>query len=480
MHAIVVLGMHRSGTSCLAGMLAAAGLASAGDAIRNWDNARGHHEMLDLVRLDEAVLAYSGGHWLSPPRELRWTEAHAVARDALLRARIAGRPVLLKDPRMLLVLPFWRASPVAFHAIGIVRHPLAVARSLESWRGMSLAEGIALWTAHARELERDHAQHGYPLIDFDAPKPAVVSAVAAACRAFAASVDEAALTSAFEEQLVHHDDGDAPEVPGLADGIELHRRLIGAVVDAADAMRIVDAAEALESYGGLARASRSPRVSRSPYPRDELVAFSRGLACGDLTSAVEHARTALASVPDAAAVLVPVVTAFVRSRAWPEVRALIADHAARLDDGLAELLLGKVALAAGDATRAVEHLEAACAVQRPYFQARHLLPQALRAAGRGSEARSALQAIVGEALYPHGPLATLAEWSWLDREHARAVDEMREAIAAAPPHRRGRLRTRLAEWLVTRGEPAAARVELEQALVEDPAYARSRDVLRAL
>src|SRR6476646_1918634 len=95
--AIVVLGMHRSGTSCLAGMLAAGALASAGEAVRNWDNARGHHEMLDVVRLDEAVLAHSGGHWLSAPTAVRWTDEHARARDRLLEARVVGRPALLKD-----------------------------------------------------------------------------------------------------------------------------------------------------------------------------------------------------------------------------------------------------------------------------------------------------------------------------------------------------------------------------------------------
>ena len=456
MHAVVVLGMHRSGTSCLAAMVAAAGLASAGEAIRNWDNARGHHEMLDLVRLDEAVLAHSGGHWLSPPRELRWTEAHAAARDALLRARIGGRAALLKDPRMLLALPFWRASSVPFHALGIVRHPLAVARSLESWRGMPLAEGIALWTAHASALERDHAQHGYPLIDFDASKGDVVAAVAAACRAFTPDVDEAALASAFEEQLVHHDDAEAPELPGLAEALALHHRL-----------------------GGACCVGDQIAPSRSRYPRAELAAFERALAAGDPSTAVDRARSALASLPDAAAVLVPVITALVRRRAWSEARALIAEHAARLDDGLADLLRGKVALAAGDATRAVEYLDVACAVERPYYQARHLLSQALRAAGRATDARAALQAIVRDALYPHGPLATLAEWSWLDGEQARAIAEMREAITAAPLHRRGRLRTRLAEWLVSRGDAAAARAELERAIVEDPAYARSRDVLRA-
>src|SRR5687767_5571871 len=125
--------MHRSGTSCLAGMLAAGGVASAGQAVRNWDNARGHFEMLDVVRLNEAVLAHSGGHWLSPPREIRWTSEHAAARDHILRARLNGLPALIKDPRTLLVLPFWRATQLTFRVVGIVRHPLAVARSLESW-----------------------------------------------------------------------------------------------------------------------------------------------------------------------------------------------------------------------------------------------------------------------------------------------------------------------------------------------------------
>jgi len=163
--AIVVLGMHRSGTSCLAGMLTEGGVASAGAAaLRNWDNARGHHELRELIRLDEAVLAHSGGHWLAPPAAVRWTDTHARERDELLRA-----PLLLKDPRMLLVLPFWRASPVPLRAIAIVRHPLAVARSLEAWRQLPIAEGLALWTAHNRALAADRARHGYAVVDFDQP-----------------------------------------------------------------------------------------------------------------------------------------------------------------------------------------------------------------------------------------------------------------------------------------------------------------------
>ena len=91
-----------------------------------------------------------------------------------------------------------------------------------------------------------------------------------------------------------------------------------------------------------------------------------------------------------------------------------------------------------------------------------------------------MEAVASAALYPHGPLATLAEWSWLDGDHRGALDGMHRAIAAAPLHRRGRLRTRRAEWLLEAGDPAAARGELEQAISEDPGYARSREVLARL
>lgn len=447
--AIVVLGMHRSGTSCLAGMLAAAGLASAGEAVRNWDNARGHHEMLDAIRLNEEVLAHSGGHWLSPPAVVRWTEAHAEARDQLLRARIDGRPALIKDPRTLLVLPFWRASSVAFRTIGIIRHPLAVARSLEAWREMPLAAGLALWLAHNRVLETDRARHRYALFDFDAPASVVVEAVRAAFR----DADEAALAAAYEAQLVHHDASDAPVVAGLDDACALHTRLLATLDDVVRSRQ------------------------HSPFPRAELTAFAQQLAARDLRSSLAHARAAVATVVDAAAVIVPVVTSMVRAHASVEALAMIDEHASRLDAGLAELLRGKVLLAAGDAATAVRHLETACAQPAPYFQARQLLPQALRAVGRHAEARAALEMVASQALYPHGPLSTLAEWSWLDGDLEAALARMQYAIDAAPLHRRGRLRARRAEWLIEHGDPHAARAELMQAVDDDPGYLRTRELL---
>ncbi|HEY4177823.1 MAG TPA: hypothetical protein VGM90_13345 [Kofleriaceae bacterium] len=458
--------MHRSGTSCLAGMLAAGGLASAGETVRNWDNARGHHEMLDVVRLNEAVLAHSGGHWLQPVSEVRWTDEHATARDRILTARIEGRPALLKDPRTLLTLSFWRASAVPFFSIGIVRHPLAVARSLESWRGMPLAEGIALCTAHLRALAADQAAHGYPLIDFERPKHVVVAAVVRAIGSYGLTVDVAPLAAAYEEALVHHDDGDVPDHIDLGEGVAVYRALMGRAYDA----RIVSTDED-DSNDLIVRPSGA-------FPRAALAAFDLHLRDGNAADALTTARAALVAIPDAMAVLVPLVVSAIRHKAYATARALLEDPVCPIDAGLVDLLRAKVLLAEGDAVAAVTHLERACAVPEPFYQARHLLPQALRAAGRHADARTTLLAVSGDALYPHGPLATLAEWSWLDGERDRALDEIARAIDVAPPHRRGRLRTRRAEWLISHGDDRhEARIELESAIAEDPGYTRSRDVL---
>jgi tetratricopeptide (TPR) repeat protein len=458
--ALLVLGMHRSGTSCLAGMLEAAGVAAAGESVRNWDNARGHFERLELVRLNEAVLFRSGGHWLAAPGEVRWAEEEARERDRLLATRVAGRPALLKDPRTLLTLPFWRASAVPFRALGIVRHPLAVARSLRAWRGLPLAQGLALWGAHARALRADQARHGYPLVDFDAARDEVVSAVLAACRLLGVHADAAALAGAHDEFLVHHDDEDPPDEPELPAALELHAELLRRIV---------------RPPGALATAAGSSRR----FPRVLLERFERLAVARDFAAALPAAEEALRAASDPAAVAVPTVATLLRLRAHPEAEAFLA-RATMLEPGLGALLRGKLALARGDAHAAVEHLTTAASGPAPTFQALRLLPHALRAAGRRAEAEARLAALAPLALYPHGPLALLAEWAWEDGPRTAALARLPAALEAAPPHRRGRLRTRLAEWRLALGEPDEARAELRRALSEDPSFARAQRELARL
>ena len=62
--AILVLGMHRSGTSALAGSLALTGVALGDDLLpANEGNVTGYWEHRRLIALNERVLASLGATW---------------------------------------------------------------------------------------------------------------------------------------------------------------------------------------------------------------------------------------------------------------------------------------------------------------------------------------------------------------------------------------------------------------------------------
>src|SRR5262245_453705 len=69
---IVVLGMHRSGTSCITRMvnLCGAGLGGTTAGANAWNQA-GHWESDEGLELNELILRYSGGSWDAPPRHVR-------------------------------------------------------------------------------------------------------------------------------------------------------------------------------------------------------------------------------------------------------------------------------------------------------------------------------------------------------------------------------------------------------------------------
>jgi len=441
--ALLILGMHRSGTSCLAALLAAAGAQVPGAAIRNWDNPHGHFEAVAAVRLNEAVLAHSGGHWLKAPEQVRWQSEHVVARDALL-APIAGAPALLKDPRSLLTAPFWLERADALRAIGIVRHPLAVARSLVSWRGMDLVEGLELWLAHNRVLLHTPTA---AVLDFEAPSEVFLAAVEALIAAHPGLTVGGAWRAAYVAERIHHDGVEADEVadlPVLREALDLHRALVGTVT----------------SHG-------------RGFPWAGLRAFSRHVAAGAADAAVAEARAILAALDEPSAALVACCAVAVRQQA-PQIALAILTEGIPVPERLRAVLRGKALLAAGDAEGAVAALTVAVAVDDPDAEAVLLLPDALRRAGQQAQAYASLRAAVERALYPHTVLARLAQWQHADGEMSAACATLESAIAAAPPFRRGRLRTRLAGWLRTCGDAAGADRQLACIAAEDPQWAATR------
>jgi hypothetical protein len=209
---IVILGMHRSGTSCLARMLQRGGMYLGGDpGAAASSNPAGHAEAWEAVRINDRLLELSGGAWDRAPRRLAG-DADTAARMAAFVAELRAEPVAgWKDPRTTLTFPLWRPHLADFRVAACLRHPLAVAHSLRVRDGWPQARGLRLWAAYnERLLEYTAGLPGVFWFDFDlAPDD-----LRASVRAFGRQVGLAGDPGgAFNRFLRHHQDADTPTDP---------------------------------------------------------------------------------------------------------------------------------------------------------------------------------------------------------------------------------------------------------------------------
>jgi hypothetical protein len=158
---LLVVGMHRSGTSAVTGALGHLGLAVPAQDDR-WEPSEDnpdHWESRALTLHCDGLLERLGGTWDRPPDpDLDWASDPDLTADSLgdasgpaCRAFPNPGPIVWKDPRTCLLLPYWLAvlpKPVA--AVFIWRSPLSVARSLQARDRTHLADGVALWERYNR------------------------------------------------------------------------------------------------------------------------------------------------------------------------------------------------------------------------------------------------------------------------------------------------------------------------------------------
>lgn len=164
--AIIILGMHRSGTSALTGVLARLGI-DAGPNLQDGNefNARGYWEHKDVVRIHDELFRKLGSGWQDTrPLPAGWehgpsAESARAALAALLQRDFgASDPWLVKDPRMCRLLPLWRK---VLEDLGVrpcyvimTRHPAEVASSLAKRDDMPETQALLLWLQHMVEIER--------------------------------------------------------------------------------------------------------------------------------------------------------------------------------------------------------------------------------------------------------------------------------------------------------------------------------------
>lgn len=162
-----MLGMGRSGTSMLTGLLSLCGaklpdrLLEPGEA-----NVKGYFEPLDVLGINERFLKSVGLSWFDTSFRLQEDEFADVDSATLIEE--IGRflegyenhvPLVVKEPRIVALLKYW--LPTATDAgwdvriAAPVRHPREVSASLEKMHGLSVDYADALWLKYNLLTERD-------------------------------------------------------------------------------------------------------------------------------------------------------------------------------------------------------------------------------------------------------------------------------------------------------------------------------------
>jgi len=158
---VAVVGMHRSGTSLVARLLAAMGCYAGQEhelPAPDVFNPTGYWEHRDVWALDEQILASLDASWLDPERADLSRLSDDSRREFVRRARkIAGKldeqgTWMMKDPRLAILFPIWREALDHPLCVLVWREPAAVARSLARRDGLPLMLGLALWEEYTRSM----------------------------------------------------------------------------------------------------------------------------------------------------------------------------------------------------------------------------------------------------------------------------------------------------------------------------------------
>ncbi|MDA8152586.1 MAG: glycoside hydrolase family 99-like domain-containing protein, partial [Acidithiobacillus sp.] len=178
---VVVVGMHRSGTSAITRGLATLGCTLGDSLIEGIPgiNDKGFWEDVDINTFNQQLLEESGSDWShcvylptdyfnAPILRNRQHEARTLLAHKLRQ----GRPLALKEPRISILLPFWQRvfadlglDVVYLHAM---RNPFEVAQSLLVRDGFSQERSMLLWFFYHQAALRHTRNATHVVVDYAA------------------------------------------------------------------------------------------------------------------------------------------------------------------------------------------------------------------------------------------------------------------------------------------------------------------------
>ncbi|MDH4580937.1 sulfotransferase family protein [Pseudomonas sp. BN415] len=176
---LVVLGMHRSGTSLLSAGLEVFGVDFGDNLIPpREDNPLGYWEDARLVALNDEILAACGfasgdvGLDLERMMTPHLLDEFVLRAMGLLEELSVGKCLIgIKDPRMPRLMPLWQTAfdrlELQVDFVLAVRHPLSVAKSLARRDKLSQGKSFLLWYEHSCRAMQWSRKRGAILVDYD-------------------------------------------------------------------------------------------------------------------------------------------------------------------------------------------------------------------------------------------------------------------------------------------------------------------------
>ena len=174
---VIVLGMHRSGTSMIAGILESLGVDLGEDQLgKEWSNPLGHFEDVDFLSLNKAILASAGGSWKDPPSLTdiitQGKKYQSEIKELILERnqRSSGSPWGWKDPRTSLTIELYLPHLVNPYLIWCKRDQLAISRSLQKRNQIPVSDSQALHEYYENQIEDfiiKHPELPVVTVDYD-------------------------------------------------------------------------------------------------------------------------------------------------------------------------------------------------------------------------------------------------------------------------------------------------------------------------
>lgn len=164
--ALIILGMHRSGTSMLAGSLRQTGLNLGNINTKAPHNKKGNMEHPAIMHMQENLLVSNGGAWDNPPNEITWNKLHLSVRDLFVSSFKEEDIWGFKDPRTLFTIDGWLEVIPNPEFVGIFRNPASVVHSLQKRNGFTIEKSLELWKIYNQRLLQLHNKYDFPLIEF--------------------------------------------------------------------------------------------------------------------------------------------------------------------------------------------------------------------------------------------------------------------------------------------------------------------------